>query len=166
MQKKLLLLDSAAVLNNPNFSFSDGSYAMPYRVADELKDLQSRNLLQNALHSKRIALFEPSHDSLKAAKELAESRGVIGLSATDLDLIAVAIDLCSKQLLESVQTDDYSVQNMLLLLKIPFKAVLHKGITEERGFQRKCIGCGKTFNSSFVGRTCPDCGSFLKKEKK
>ncbi|MEM0505803.1 MAG: nucleotide-binding protein, partial [Thermosphaera sp.] len=83
------------------------------------------------------------------------------LSKTDVEIAALALELrnSSKTI---VFTDDYSLQNLLLHLKIGFRPVKTRGITEERVYVEKCPVCGYVPGEPGE-KTCPLCGGEIKR---
>ena len=160
------LIDSAAVLNNPGFSFAEGQkFVTVPGVVDELRDMRSRHLAENALQNGLLELLEPSSESVEKIKSLASMHGFSRLSKADLSLLALALDLKQQKKKFVLTTDDYSVQNFCKLLKIRFDSVIRGKISKTISFKKRCRGCGKEFPGSFSSRACPDCGSaiFLQK---
>jgi len=128
------LLDSSAILNCFDFSFQPGNeYLMPPKAADECLDLRSRELVQSALQSGLLRLHSPSQASLESAKARARALGT-RLSAADLDVVAVALDLAGEGKPFTTLSDDFSLQNTLKSLKLPFEGVLRGKIRRQKAF--------------------------------
>lgn len=168
-EKQKQLLDAAAVLNNPDFSFSSEKKSiMPPSVFSELKDLRARLLADNALRNSLLILREPKKEFLAKAKESAKKLNTM-LSKADFDVLSLAIELKEGKESFSVVTDDYSLQNVLSFLKIKFEPSLHKGINRHFVLKRKCRNCGKPLPKSFTkkafcgkipeGNSCDFCGN-------
>ena len=140
-KNKLIILDAGAIINDPLFSFSkEFDYILPSSVFSELKDLISRLMADNALKNKILSIKNPSQESVEKAKQCAKKLNT-ELSGQDMDVLALAIETNAK-----VITDDYSLQNVLSSLKIPFKGIMHKEIKKHFVLKKKC----------------PDCGTYLK----
>ena len=58
-----------------------------------------------------------------------------------------------------VVTDDYSIQNVLKIMGIPYRSVLTKGIEDVVGWVKICKGCKKKYPSDTVLIECEICGS-------
>jgi UPF0271 protein len=153
------LIDAAAVLNNPGFSFSGGGFLTTPLVVGELKDLRSRHLAENALSNSLLRLSEPSQGSLARVREIAAEHGFSRLSGADISLLALALDLKKQKRAFLLITDDYSVQNLCRLLRIRFDSVIRGKIQKTVSFRKRCSGCGKNFPEGFSRGQCPDCGS-------
>lgn len=161
------LLDAAAVLNNPGFSFaSKEEFLTTPNVVDEFRDIRSKHLASNALQNGLLKMREPSEKNIAAAKELAKKHGFGRLSVTDISLIALALDLKRENKVFVMITDDYSIQNFCKLLGIKFDSVIRGKIEKTVSFEKACTGCGKTFPGGFVAQKCPDCGSPISLRRK
>lgn len=141
---RTLLLDSSAILNNFGFEFAHGvSYFMVPEGVREIRDLRSRGLVENAFSGQLLRVGEPSEKALQRAGEKARALGV-RLSRADLSLVALAVDFRAKRKPFEAVSDDYSVQNLLKALKLPFSGVIHgeiKGVKNFRKTAKKAIGC-------------------------
>ncbi len=159
------LIDSAAVLNNPGFSFSDEHrFITTPLIADEFRDMRSRHLVANALKNDLLLLAEPSKESLVRIKALASEHGFEKLSKPDISLLALALDFKNKGKEFLLISDDYSVQNFAKLLGIKFDSVIRGKIEKTISFKKRCKGCGKQFPGTFPGKECPECGSRIVRE--
>jgi rRNA maturation endonuclease Nob1 len=153
-EKKKVILDSGAVINDSFFSFQEGLlYLMPESVLSELKDTRSRLLADNAIKNSLLEIKSPSRESLAAAKKATKELNT-ELSGADTDVLALAIEFNRQKKKTTVLTDDYSLQNVLSYLGIGFTPVLHTGIKRHFTLRRKCANCGATIK----GKECERCG--------
>ena len=133
----LYVLDASAVLNDFSFSFSpEHSYVVTSEVMDELRDLRSKQLAENALHTGLLRIVSPGEKHSAEAKSLAEEHG-FSLSKADLSVLALAMQFKGEGKEFEVVTDDYSLQNFLKMLKIPFSAVIQGEIKRVLSFRKK-----------------------------
>jgi UPF0271 protein len=130
-------------------------------VADEFRDMRSRNLAANALQNGLLRTREPSEKSLSRVKELAKEQGFTRMSIPDVSLLALALDIQRENRVFFLLTDDYSVQNFCKLLGIRFDSVIRGKIEKTISFRKRCSGCGKTFPAGYSAIKCPKCGSTL-----
>ena len=161
----LYLIDAAAVLNSPGFSFSQGNFVTSPLVFDELRDLRSRHLAENALKNGLIRLEEAPPKAIAEIRALASEKGFSKLSEADVSLLALALELKQRKESFVLLTDDYSVQNFCKLLKIGFDSVIRGKIEKTISFKKRCTGCSKEFPGTFSKRVCPDCGSPIRSKK-
>lgn len=131
-----LLLDSSAILNNFGFEFAQGvSYFMVPEGVREIRDLRSRGLVENAFSTRLLRVGEPSKKAMQRAGEKARALGT-RLSRADLSIVALALDFRAKKKPFEAVSDDYSVQNLLKALKLPFSGVIHGEISEVKRFRK------------------------------
>jgi UPF0271 protein len=123
-------------------------------VAAELIDLRSKCRYETLL-ALGLQVHESSKESrarvLEAARESGDSEQ---LSATDTDILALALDLEG-----AVLTDDYAIQNVAHALEIPAKSIQQRG-AKKRIWKFRCAGCG--WYSKEPGE-CRICGSQIKR---
>lgn len=104
-------------------------------------------------------VVSPSSSSIEIAVKASKKTGDFEvLSETDIQVIALAIDLKAK-----VITDDYAIQNVLSFLGLEFESGEMEGIKEKRKWKWKCTGCGRYFRHYYA--ECPVCGSKLRRVK-
>ncbi|MDO8427703.1 MAG: hypothetical protein Q7S92_00650 [Candidatus Diapherotrites archaeon] len=161
----LYVLDASALLNEPNFEFeSKHSYITTPEVLSEWKSFEARNLVENALTQGLLKIQEANWKHLEELKQLVKEHGFEKLSYPDLTVLALAKELLEKKQKIQVLTDDYSIQNFLALLKIPFQAVIMREIKEIIKFEPKCVNCGKKFSLNTKLTECDFCGGKIKKK--
>jgi len=124
-------------------------------VVRELEKDDMADRLQ-LLMATRVRVHSPSKKSMDRVSEAAAKTGDSRrLSETDKEILALAIDL-GYQLL----TDDYSVQNLAVVLGIPCRGFDQRGIRQVFEWEAKCGGCGKRFPPGID--VCDVCGSETK----
>ncbi len=162
----IYLIDSAVILNDIQFAFSPSEkYLTTSKVIAEIKDFRSRAVVDNAFQQNLLKIEEPSPNTIEKIRKKAKDIGM-KLSKADISLIALAFEYKNKKEKIKVITDDYSVQNMLPSLGIPFSSVIRGEIKEEIEFEKICTGCGKKYKGSYVEDICDICGSRLKRVRK
>jgi len=144
------VLDTSAFLNHSSVDFSQFSkiYTTP-SVANEVKDKVSRIVLE----SLDVLVIEPKKESLEKVYKLVKDLGFLNLlSETDIEVIALALELGDVIVL----TDDKSIENILSILKIPFRTVVREPIKKVvKNPKFKCMNCGRINKT----RYCSHCGS-------
>lgn len=160
----IFVLDASAVLNEPNFTFdSETEYVTTPKIVKEFKSMESRLLVENALERSILRIRKPKEKFLKKVKETVKEHGY-KISKADLSLIALGLELKEERKEFVVLTDDFSVQNFLELVKVPYLPIIQGKIGEIFSFSKKCPVCGKKFEQT--KRKCPDCGVKLKSKTK
>ena len=143
------VLDASALLSGASF---DGELYTTPEAVNEVRRIGSTPQLDAVLATKVRALT-PEKESVEAVDRMARRTGDIArLSATDRGLLALSRDLEAVLL-----TDDYSIQNVAILLGVRYEKVLERGIREVVTWRYRCTGCGRFFEEP--SKVCPVCGS-------
>jgi len=130
------------------------------RVVQELKDLRGKARL-DALISQGLVILEPTQESVMKAREFSKESGDFPvLSATDIDLLALAYEhdgiICS---------DDFALHNTAHHLNIATHSLLQKK-PDKRKWKYRCSGCGKYYSILPSDLICPVCGLQVKRKIK
>lgn len=164
MTKRAYILDSSGIIGGfvsgkiPNFTTS--------QVILEIKDLKSKLFLQNALDEGLITIKEPYPQDIEKIKGvISESGDILRLSEVDKDILALALTLKREDMIPTVVTDDYSMQNVLKIMDIPFRSVLTKGIEDVIGWVKFCKGCRKIYPNDYPQDECEICGSPISRKR-
>lgn len=102
-------------------------------VYDEVRDEESRAALDLSAGAGKLLVITPSAESRSKALEYARAAGVLGkLSAADLSVLSLAIELrdCGNRV--SVVTDDYALQLASVHAGLDVVRVRYRGIKELR----------------------------------
>ncbi|MCE5213528.1 MAG: ribonuclease VapC [Methanobacterium sp.] len=165
MPNQVYVLDSSGIIGGffskklPNFTTS--------QVIMEIKDLKSKIFLQSALEDGHITITEPTKEDLNHVEEVITGSGdILRLSDVDKQVIALALTLQKDDMSPTVVTDDYSIQNVLKIMKIPFKSVLTRGIEDVVGWIKFCKGCKKIYSPDYSLTECEICGSPISRKRK
>lgn len=157
MSEPAYVLDSTAFYAGIPYQGS-GRYFTTYLVLEEIKH---HNVGSSLIHS-RVQVTEPSQESVGKVKATANRTGDIGaLSQTDVSILALGLDLRSRDGSVSLVSDDFAVRNVAEVLDIPLAPTSMKG-GEWKSMTWKiyCRGCGKTYTNPKL-TTCPVCGTKL-----
>ncbi|MCS3924344.1 NOB1 family endonuclease [Methanosalsum natronophilum] len=155
---KRVIADSAAFIEK--IDLKDFCIITVPSVIKELYSTEAKNNLEIASQH-TLFVESPKTDYINKVNQIAKySMDIDSLSKTDIDILAKALEYKGKSVL---LTDDFSVQNVALLLKLNVKPVAQKKIEDVILWIKKCTGCKKKFKA---GSVCPVCGSSLKKSRK
>jgi len=167
-----IILDNTAFVSNldPN-QLSLQNPEICFYITSSVYD----EALSNPRSSQRIEIAEAQHvlkvrdpmpESLKIVSDTAEDTGdIAALSNTDQEIMALYLDLINdfpdqKGLLIS---DDYSVQNTCVRLKIPYYSFQKQGIKKSIKWEIYCPNCFEIFFPKLLGKKCDHCGATLKR---
>lgn len=133
-------------------------------AVEEVVDRENRIALLEAIEAGLLEVGKPDEESYQRVIEEAKRIGEISrLSKTDLEVASLALKLSSHGRV-IVVTDDYSLQNLLLHLKISFKPLRTKGITAAREYEEYCPTCGYVPGRPGENK-CPFCGTPIVRRK-
>lgn len=157
LKERIYVLDASGIIGG--FISSKHKNITIGGVLSEIKDLKSQIAVQSALDDGKIIIKEPDTDSLNRVQNAIENSGdILRLSEVDMSLVALAVTL-KNDYHPLVVTDDYSIQNILKILKIPYQSVLSEGIREVYGWIKICRGCRKKYPADYKWDECEICGS-------
>ena len=134
------------------------------RVLDEIKDRNARLRIDVAIDLGNLKITEPTSKSRdRIVKAASQSGDISSISDTDIDVLALALDISSSGRSCLIITDDYAVQNVSNQLGICFKGLTTKGIRYQFQWRLKCPACGRTYPQDFRSNICPVCGAQLRR---
>jgi len=151
------ILDSTAFYAGIPYQ-GNGRYYTTYMVLEEVKH---HNVGSSLIHT-RVQVTEPSQESVDLVKTTAAKTGDIrALSATDVSLLALALDMSKLENGAQLVTDDFAVRNVAEVLSIRLSETSMKG-GEWKNITWKlfCSGCGKSYTNPKLIE-CPVCGTKL-----
>lgn len=129
LNRMVLILDTAAFISATHLHIYDRPLYTTPSVLDEVKDSESVQRLSLSQSIDRIIVVEPSKEYIEKALNLAKKFRVLDkLSKTDLDVLALALQLVSEGYDVTVLTDDYVLQRILKSIGIAFKPVKTIGV--------------------------------------
>jgi len=163
MKEKVYVLDASGIIGG--FISSKHKNITISAVISEIKDLKSQITMQSALDQGKIIIKEPDSDSLNQVQGAIENSGdILRLSEVDIEVVALAVTLKTNHN-PTVVTDDYSIQNILKILEIPYRSVLTEGIKQTYGWIKICRGCRKKYPSDYKWDDCEICGSVVYRKR-
>lgn len=159
MKEKIYVIDTSAILSGIPLDFKDSEVIAPNGIKDEIKPGGRDH--QNFIFQieKGLKILSPTKKSMDKIEEISEGLGEKNrLSKIDKEILALAYDYCKKKDKQVIiLTDDYSIQNVAIFLKIKYENISQKGIIKKFKWVYRCSGCGKKFKENI--NICPICGS-------
>jgi UPF0271 protein len=161
----MVLDTSAFVAGFDPFSVSEEQFTTP-TVEEEIN---ARNLttlrFNTAIDSGRLKVRAPSPMFLGKAKTSAASVGDSSvLSKTDLEVLALALELKAEGGSPQIITDDYAIQNMAKHLDVGFTSLATFGIRHVLNWVRYCPACHRQYPTDYKSKVCTVCGTALKRK--
>jgi UPF0271 protein len=166
--KRVVVLDTSAfVAGFDPFSLSTLQMTVP-KVEEEIRrNSMMKMRFEMAIESGKLEVKEPKHEALVEAKNSANKVGDTGkLSETDIQLLALLIELSTEGYVPQIVTDDYSIQNVATNLGIQFLSLSTFGIKRLLEWVRYCPACHKEYSSNVKFKECQICGTELKRKSK
>jgi len=167
MPKKILILDASAFLAGFDLcSISFQAFSTPLAIKELPKEGPIALRVKTLQEIGKLIVKEPSKLFEKKAYEAAAKIGdKIALSKTDLQLLALALELKNSNFTPTILTDDYAIQNVACFLKINFSSIATFGISKALKWIVYCPACFKEYKNS-TKLTCDICGTKLKRKVK
>lgn len=147
------------------FSIIEKQFTAP-KVRDEIKNNSLAIVRFNtAVDNEKLKVKEPSQDFLIKARASANRLGdSFFLSETDLQILALALELKATSCTPKILTDDYSIQNVATEMGISFVSLSTLGIKRLLKWVRYCPACYKEYPSNYRSTLCSICGTRLKRK--
>ncbi|MCL2288127.1 MAG: ribonuclease VapC [Candidatus Bathyarchaeota archaeon] len=138
------------------------------KVYDEIKTISMSQVRFNtAIESGKVKIKIPQEEYLNKIRTSASKIGdSYLLSETDIQLLALALELKTEGEYPEIITDDYSIQNVAKQNNIDFYALTTFGIRQLLEWIRYCPACYKEYSINSTVNTCQVCGTELKRKPK
>ena len=121
--------------------------------------------LKTAVESGKLRVKNPLKKSLDKVEASATSVGdSFFLSETDLQILALALELKTSGYYPLIVTDDYSIQNVATQIGIEFASLATFGIRRFLEWVRYCPACHREYPANYNSRKCAVCGTELKRK--
>ena len=161
-----MVLDTSAFVTGFDPFTVREAQVVPPMVEEEVKRNTLAVLrLDVAVKSGRLKILSPSKAAIDKAKACASSIGdSFFLSETDMQVLALALELATKGNCTQIVTDDYSIQNVSTKLGIRFVSRGTLGIRRLLNWVRYCPACHRTYPANYKGKKCTVCGTALKRK--
>jgi UPF0271 protein len=164
--RRVIVLDTSAfVAGLDPFSTSEEQYTVPAVRGEIPEDSVMSFRFKTAEENGKIKIENPTEENREKAKKSALEVGdSFFLSETDLQLLALAIELRERGLSPLIATDDYSIQNVAKQIGIEFAPLVTFGIRRRLEWHRYCPACHKTYPAGYKSSNCEVCGTTLKRK--
>jgi UPF0271 protein len=161
-----MVLDTSAFLAGFDpFSVAEDQVTVP-KVEEEIRG-NSMTLVRfkTAVENGKVKVKVPAEDFWNRVKASANMVGdSFFLSETDLQLLALALELKAEGCTPQIVTDDYSIQNVATQNGIEFVSLATFGIRRLLEWIRYCPACHKEYPADYNSTKCEVCGTALKRK--
>jgi UPF0271 protein len=160
------VLDTSAFLAGFDpFSVSEAEATAPM-VEEEIRaNSMSWVRFKTAVENGRLKVKAPSEEYWNRVRASASRVGdAFFLSETDLQVLALALELKAEGGTSQIVTDDYSIQNVATNMGIEFVSLATLGIRRLLEWIRYCPACHRQYPADYKSTTCSICGTALKRK--
>ena len=158
------VIDASAFINGFQIT-SNRNFTVP-EITAEIKDFESRLKFDSVVDEGLLVIKDVPQTYIDDVDEIiSESGDVLRLSSQDIKLISLAYMLSKEGENVKVISDDYTIQNTLKIMKIPFSGVITRGIKGVYNWKKVCEGCKKEFPEDYPFDDCEICGSKIFKKR-
>jgi len=164
--KRAIVIDTSALIAGFDpFSINEEQYTAP-KVREEITgDTMSGVRFKTAMENGKVRVKNPQKTFLEKTKSFASAVGdSFFLSETDLQVLALALELKTDGYNPLIATDDYSIQNVASEMNIEFAALSTFGIRRRLQWTRYCPACHKKYPANYESQKCEVCGTKLKRK--
>lgn len=165
-RKLAIVLDASAFVAGFDPFSSDKEQLIVPKVEEEIRrDSMVKMRFEAALESGRVKVRAPSQEFLnQVIRESIKVGDSFKLSETDIELLALALELKSTGWAPQIVSDDYSIQNVATELGIEFLALATFGIKRLLEWIRYCPACYREYPTYSSTKECQICGTTLKRK--
>lgn len=158
------VLDASAFINGFKPT-SKNNYTVP-EITAEIKDFESRLVYDSAVDDGLLTVQDVTQEYIDKTDEIISKSGdILRLSFPDKKIIALALMLMDEDKSVKVISDDYTIQNTLKIMNIPYSGIITEGIKDIYNWKKICQGCKKEFEENYPFDDCDVCGSKIFKKR-
>lgn len=163
---KVAVLDTSAFIAGFDpFLISGEQYTVPKVKEEVAKNSMAGLRLKTAEESGKLQVKTPDKAFIDKAKASAILVGdKFFLSETDLQILAIALELKTQGRSVLIITDDYSIQNVANEMGIEFTSLATFGIRLHLQWLRYCPACHREYPADCKTTDCAVCGTKLKRK--
>jgi UPF0271 protein len=161
-----MVLDTSAFLVGFDpLSVSEDQATVP-KVKEEIKtNSMTWVRFKIAVENGKLKVKAPSEEFLSRVKASAITVGdSFFLSETDVQILALALELKAAGYSPQIVTDDYSIQNVATQMGIEFASLATFGIRRLLEWVRYCPACHREYPADYGTTKCAVCGTKLKRK--
>jgi UPF0271 protein len=164
--KRAIVLDTSAFVAGYDPFYSNEEQMITPKVEEEIRrNSMVKMRFEAAIESGKVKVRAASQEFLNQVKV---ASGKVGdsfkLSETDVDLLALALELKSEGYAPQIVSDDYSIQNVAAQIGIEFLALATFGIKRLLEWIRYCPACYRIYPANSSTNECQVCGTALKRK--
>jgi UPF0271 protein len=161
---KVLVLDtSALIMGLDPMSLEFETYSVPEVTAELREQTSASYRLAMSISSGKLQIRTPTNTSLQEVLDMAKTLGDrIALSAADVNVLALALDLHKDGREAIVVSDDYAIQNVAEGIGLSHQSLATLGIRRKFNWVHYCPACFRQYSHEI--QVCQVCGTQLKRK--
>ena len=158
------VLDASAIINGFKIN-SNNNYTVP-EITSEIKDLKSKLTFDMLIEEGNLIIQDVPNKYISSVNDVISMSGdILRLSMPDIKLISLACMLQDEGKNVKVISDDYTIQNTLKIMEIPYSGVMTEGIKGIYKWKKVCEGWKKENDDDYPFDDCEICGSRIFKKR-
>ena len=158
------VLDASAFINGFKIR-GNNNFTVP-EITSEIKDFESKLKFDMALEEGKVIIQDVPSMYITSVNDIISVSGdILRLSVPDKKLISLAYMFHKQGKNVKVISDDYSIQNALKIMDIPYSGVITEGIKGIYNWKKVCEGCKKEYPDDYPFEDCEICGSKIFKKR-
>ena len=159
-------MDTSALIAGFDPLSIEGEHYTVQKVEDEIAENSMSDVrFRIAVENGKLRVKTPNEASVEKIKASATNVGdTFFLSETDLQVLALALELKTEGYAPLIVTDDYSIQNVANQAGIEFASLATYGIRRRLQWVRYCPACHRKYPADSKQKTCEVCGTTLKRK--
>ena len=158
------ILDASAFINGFKIS-SNNNFTVP-EITSEIKDFKSKLAFDMAIEDGNLRIQDVPNEYISSVNDIISNSGdILRLSLPDKKLISLAYMMSEQGENVKVISDDYTIQNTLKIMNIPYSGVITDGIKGIYNWKKVCEGCKKEYAEDYPFDDCEICGSRIFKKR-
>ncbi|MCS7095558.1 MAG: ribonuclease VapC [Nitrososphaerota archaeon] len=161
----MVLDTSAFVAGFDPLSVEAEQYVVPAVIDEFIGDSSTKMRFNLAMESGKLKVKKPDDALLTKVETAAATIGDLAvLSVTDIQILALALQLKIENRLPLIITDDYAIQNVARHLGIEYAPLATFGIRKPIKWIRYCPACHQRYPAEYKNKYCILCGMKLKRK--
>jgi UPF0271 protein len=162
----VIVLDTSAFVAGFDPFVFPAELVTPPKAEEEIRrNSMVKTRLEAAIENGKLTVRVPSAEFMEQALALAGKSGdKMKLSQTDLQVLALALELKAGGFAPQIVTDDYAIQNVARQMGVEFVALATLGIKRVLDWVRYCPACHREYPAQGKTKECQVCGTELKRK--
>lgn len=162
--KRVYVLDASAFMIGGIEPREGASYTTESVIIEVRGSIIQKSRVEGLIASRMLKICSPQKRYIELVRQRSIELGELrSLSETDIEVLALALELKDQELDVTIISDDYSIQNIAASFKIKWSGIKYLGISRLIRWKMVCEICKyETYDMKDI--LCPKCGLKMKKK--